>query len=332
MLFQQFAFSPFGTSSSGYPSLVASIQVSSKAMRNVLKCLSINVVAIMLVIPVSLSLGQTQAGFAAEPAPASDTPSKAAHREDYDPLLDLPPLPHNEVTLIGGVVVSLDEVMNRLVLQPFGTKQKLQVRFDTRTHFYRNGKQITEREVKQGQRVYLDTMLNRDQVFAKTIWIRTTAENGVGRGQIMEFDPQRETVTVRDELSNQPLRLQLTPTTSVRKGNTPGSRNDLVQGALVSIEFSAQQQLREITILATPGSTFTFAGRVTYIDLSRKLIAIDNRSDGKKYDVYTDAIAPNVLRQLREGAEITISAVFDGDRYSARSVGIPGANSAQQNP
>ena len=286
------------------------------------------------VFAISPVFGQSQAGFtngvSAPPPVASDaTPNSVRRSEDYDPLLDLPPLKHEKVTLIGGIVVRLDEVMNHMVFQPFGTNQKMQVHFDTRTHFYLDGKPITEREVKQGQRIYLDTQLNGDRVFAKTIWIRSSAESGVGRGQITDFDPAHRVVTVRDELSNQPLRLQLAPNATIRKGNQTGSESDLVQGALVGIEFGAQRELRAITVLASPGSTFAFAGRVTFVDLSQKMIAIDNRSDGKKYDVSMEAIAPSILRQIREGEDVSVSTVFDGTRYSARSVDLAAAQGPQ---
>ncbi len=253
------------------------------------------------------------------------------HRENYDPLLDLPPLPRRQVTLIGGTVVNLDGVMNRMVVQPFGGKHKMKVRFDTRTHFYRDGKPIQQREIQQGQRVYLDTMLNGDKVFAKSIWIQTAAEGGIGRGQIVDFDVERKLLTVRDELSDQPVKLQLTAATVVHKGDQPASLNDLTQGALVTLGFGTQRELREITIVATPGTVFSFAGRVTYLDLSRKLIALHNDSDGKSYDIFLDAVATNILRQLREGQNVTLSAVFDGTRYSARQIDLPGAKSAQQN-
>lgn len=301
-------------------------------MRTLLTCLSAVVFASGLAAsahaqnPPNLGVGSPSSS-----APATQS-QNAGQAENYDPLLDLPPLPHHTVTLIGGTVVSLDEVMNRMVLQPFGAKQKMRVHFDTRTHFYRDGKAITEREVKQGQRVYLDSMLNGDRVFAKSIWIQSSAENGSGRGQIIQLDPQRSTLTVRDELANEPLKLQLTPATVIHKGGQAGSLNDLTENALVSITFGPRKEVREVTVLATPGSVFTFAGRVTYLDLSRKVIAVDNRSDGNNYDVYVDAIAPNVLRQMHEGEEVSVSAVFDGERYSARSVDVVGANSSQKNP
>src|SRR6266700_4803993 len=151
---------------------------------------------------------QSPSGFTpgAAAAPTSTTTApQARHPEDYDPLLDLPPLPKKDVTLIGGTVVSLDQVMNRMVVQPYGTKQKMHLRFDTRTRFYRDGNPVTQKDVQQGQRVYLDTMLNHEKVFAKTIWIRTSTESGVGRGQIIAFDAQKKILTVRDELSSQPL-------------------------------------------------------------------------------------------------------------------------------
>lgn len=272
--------------------------------------------SVPLAVPAS---AQNQRGAFGDTPPAP-TP---AQRENYDPLLDLPPLPKNQVTLMGGTVSGLDEVMNHMIFQPFGEKRKMHVAFDTRTRFYRDGQPISYREIKQGQRVYLDTMLNGSKVFAKSIWIQSAADNGVGRGQIVEFDPQHDTLTVRDELSNQSVKMQLTPSTIIRSADHTGSIADLVPGALVSLSFGPQQELREVTLSAKPGSTFTFAGRVTYLDLSRKIIAIDNQSDHLKYDISIDAIAPNILRQLHEGDNVAVMAIFDGARYDARRIDLP---------
>src|SRR6266568_936911 len=316
------------TISSGYPGDRVRIQFAVKTMRTALKILGLTVLFLSLV---ATSQAQNQSGSPPQPSTSASNATPAAHRENYDPLLDLPPLPRRQVTLIGGTVVNLDGVMNRMVVQPFGGKHKMKVRFDTRTHFYRDGKPIQQREIQQGQRVYLDTMLNGDKIFAKSIWIQTAAESGIGRGQIVDFDVERKILTVRDELSDQPVKMQLTTATVVRKGDQPASLNDLTQGALVTLGFGTQRELREITIVATPGTVFSFAGRVTYLDLSRKLIALHNDSDGKSYDIFLDAVATNILRQLREGQNVTLSAVFDGTRYSARQIDLPGAKSAQQN-
>lgn len=253
-----------------------------------------------------------------------------AQRENYDPLLDPPPLPKAQVTLIGGTVTSLDEVMNRMIVQPFGSKQKLHVAFDTRTHFYRDSKPTSYREIRQGQRIYIDTMLNGGKVFAKTIWIQSSIASGMGRGQILDYDEAGKILTIRDEISSQPLKMQLTPATIVDEGTHKASTQDLVRGALVSVSFGPQRELRQVTLLARPGSTFTFAGRITYLDLSQKIIAVDNRSDRKKYDISIAAIAPNLIRQLHEGSEISVSTVFDGERYDARRIDLLNSNQASQ--
>ena len=261
---------------------------------------------------------------------ATTPPSAAARRENRDPLLDLPELPRGKVTLIGGTITNLNEIMNTMQVQPFGGKQKMKIAFDTRTNFFRDGKPISYRDIREGQRVYLDTMLNGSTVFAKQIWIQSSADSGIGRGQIVDFNPGTQVLTVRDELSNQPVKMHLTSSTVLRRGKETGSQSDLVPGALVSLSFGPQHELRELTLLAKPGTTFVFAGRVTYLDLSRKIIAIDNRSDGKKYDISIDAIAPSIIRQLHEGSDVTVSTLFDGNGYAARNIDIPAAKSAQE--
>jgi hypothetical protein len=261
-------------------------------------------------------------------SPPATAPGAPVHPQGHDPLLDLPPLPPAQVTLIGGTVVTLNEVMNQMAFLPFGTKKEMRVHFDTRTRFFRDGAPISEREIKQGQRVYLDTMLNGDRVFAKTIWIRSAVDEGSSHGQIVSVDSAHNALTVRDELSDQAIKLQLSPSAVVRRGTQQVTLNDLTPGALVGVTFGGQREVREIDLLATPGSVFTFAGQVTFLDLSRKLIAIANRSDGKNYDIYMEAIAPNVLRQLREGVNVNVSAVFDGTQYAARTVDFQSANSS----
>jgi len=258
--------------------------------------------------------------------PVGNTQNAPAPRPDYDPLLDLPPLPRNPVTLIGGTVANLDEVMNRMTVHPFSTNQKMEVRFDTRTKFYRDGKPTSYREIRQGQRVYLDTMLNGSKVFAKSIWIQSTVESGVGRGQIVSFDAERGRLTLREELSNQPVKMKVTSATVIRKGNQRATTADLTEGSLVSLTFGPQSQLEQITLLAAPGNTFTFAGRVTYLDLSQKVIAVDNRNDGVRYDISIGAIPASILRELHEGQDVSISAVFDGRKYDARRIDVPNRN------
>jgi len=70
----------------------------------------------------------------------------------------------------------------------------------------------------------------------------------------------------------------------------------------------------------------TVAGQVKYLDLSIKLMALGTRSAKLYYDIYIDAIAATILRELREGMDVNVSAVFDGTRYAARSVDFQAAS------
>jgi hypothetical protein len=208
----------------------------------------------------------------------------------------------------------------------------MQMAFDTRTRFYRDGKPSTQRDMKRGERVYADTMLNNGKVFAKTIWIETTAPTGDARGQVLEYDPQTSTMTLRDELSSQPVKFHVDPKVVVRQETQTRSLSDLRPGSLVSLIFDAQGRrgsVREVTLLAQPGTAFSFFGKITYMDLSRRLIAIANDMDNKTYDIYLEALPNSVLRDVRQGSEVGVSAVFDGRHYVARSIEL---SAAERNP
>jgi hypothetical protein len=286
----------------------------------------------LLQLSLLLALGgllnaQTQAGSTAA-GPADSGTGKGsnvgAQIGDRDPLLDLPPLPHNKVSLIGGTVTNLDRIQDRLTVQPFGDKQKMHLAYDVRTRFFRDGKPSHQREIKPGERVYVDSMLDGTRVFAKTIWIETGAASGSGRGQIVGYDAQAGMLTVRDELSAQPMTFRVNSSTAVRQGSETRSLANLMPGSLVTLSFDSRQGqqgvVREITVLAQPGSEFSFFGKITYMDLSRKLIAVANEPDRQTYDIYLQGMPTSEIRDLRTGSEVGISAVFDGRHYVARSI------------
>jgi hypothetical protein len=261
-----------------------------------------------------------------KPAEASSTgaPAKATLPQPYDPLLDLPPLPRNKVSLMGGTIATLDGVQNHLVVQPFGGKQKLRLNFDMRTRIYNDGKSAVARDLKAGQRVYIDTMLNGGKVFAKSIWIQSLAGTGDARGQVIGYDSERKILSLRDEVSAQPIDFRIAADAVIHRTIGTGSVADLTPGSLVSLSFGPQQGrsglVREVNLLAQPGTVFTFFGRITFLDLSRRTVAISNQSDNKSYDLSLESIPPGTLQNLREGGMAGFSAVFDGSRYVAQKI------------
>jgi hypothetical protein len=253
-----------------------------------------------------------------DPAPAST----GTRTLTYDPLLDPPPLPHNRVSLVGGTVTDIDTILNRITILPYGSRKDMRFAFDLRSRIDQDGKSATARDIRTGERVYVDGMLDGSRLFAKSISIRSRS-TGIGYGQIVSYDARSQALTVRDQLSDAPIRFNLSPTTVIRNGTETRSAADLVPGSLVSLEFGTQQgalAVREVSLIAKTGSTFLFVGNITFVDLARKLIAVYNQSDGKTYEIILSSVSSSVIQDLHAGRQVVISAVFDGTQYVAQSI------------
>jgi hypothetical protein len=75
----------------------------------------------------------------------------------------------------------------------------------------------------------------------------------------------------------------------------------------------------EIAILAQPGTPYTFSGQVVHIDLRTGLLVLNSSTDRKTYEVYL-ASGMNPDENLRTGANVTVIADFDGERYVVRNI------------
>lgn len=292
---------------------------------------------VVLLAASAMAVGQSQSNFATpatNPSTSNSTASSTPGQpQAYDPLLDPPPLPHHNATLIGGSITYLDPVRNKITLRPFGDGHKMHIAFDTRTQIFEDGKTLNEAALQTGQRVYIDTILNGTTVFAKAVQIQSKGGGGSGRGQILDYDSGTGTLSLRDELSNQAASFKVSPSVAVRSGNETRTVADLVPGALVSLSFATQQNhpvVQQVDLLAKPGSSFTFYGKITYVDLSQKTVALDNQNDDKNYQIHLTSIPQSMLRNLHEGTIVQISAVFDGSQYVARNLSFPGSTSENQ--
>jgi hypothetical protein len=280
----------------------------------------------------SLSFAQT----AKPPAtnPQKTNPEAEKERSGYDPLLDLPPLPQGKLTLVGGTVSRIDPINDRLELRDFGGG-KTNISFDLRTKILRNGSPVAVKDIQPGNRIYADTMLKGDQVFAKTIRVETSANQGDARGQVVAVDAGRGFLKLREEVAPEPFQFRLTPETTVMMRGRRANPSDVLPGALVTVNFTGGGTgsiAREIRVLANPGENFTFVGKITFLDLRLKRIAVANQTDGETYDIALDQLAPTQTRQLSVGSEAVVKAVFNGKSYEAQNIAVtaPGKNEARQ--
>ncbi len=294
----------------------------------------------IVVFSTCAALAQTAADSSAIVSPKSAThaapaiqPRKPSIAEDgeeasisVDPsslLPDLPPVPRENATLMGGTIERLDHVRDRVTVKLFGGGKET-VLFDPRTQVYRGGKPATLADLREGERVYLDTILDGSTVFARALRLDGSRAWGQSQGVILKSRSDRGELTFRDALAPNPVQVHVTSTTKVTQDEQASNLNSLVPGALISVNFSSdgnRNTANEISILAHPGTRYEFAGNVTYIDLRSGLLVLTSSTNHKTYEVY---LAPSAIPadNLHAGANVSAIADFDGSRYVVRTLTV----------
>ncbi|HEV2400704.1 MAG TPA: DUF5666 domain-containing protein [Candidatus Sulfotelmatobacter sp.] len=262
-----------------------------------------------------------------EPAKPSIAEESADPSIAVDPaslLPDLPPVPKANATLIGGTVEKLDRVRDRVIVRPFGGG-KMTILFDPRTVVYHGEKEGTVADLQEGQRIYLDTILDGNTVFARAIRLNAPQATGESQGVVLKYRSDRDQLTIRDAMSPKPINIRVTSATKFLQGDRPVPASTLVPGTLVSISFATEGDghttASQISLLATPGTRYTFTGQVLHIDLRSGLLVLNSSTDHKTYEVYLDpSINPD--ENLHPGVTVTVVTNFDGSRYLARNMTI----------
>jgi hypothetical protein len=255
----------------------------------------------------------------------SSATSGALVTDGHDPILDPAPMPRTTTTLVGGTITGVDRMRNRLTLHVFGGN-RWTVNFDERTHIFHNGRETTQMALKKGERVYVDTQLdnNKHDIFARNIRVGVAELPADADGQIIAIDTKHNELTLRDTLNSVPVRFAVDPETRISNGQTPAAFKDVKPGTLVHVRFAASSPnrglAREVSIIAVPGSTFTFSGKVTFLDLHRGLLAVQNSTDDKNYEIHFAPAAVSDRSNLGVGRDVLVRATFEGARYMAQSV------------
>ncbi len=269
-------------------------------------------------------------------APASNPPAAAADGSDADAndskpetvlnpaslLPAVPTLKPQKASLIGGTVDKMDRVKDELTIRVFGGG-KMKIAFDARTKILKNGDTALPSDLRRGDHVSIDTILNNGAVFARNIRL-TTSIPGESQGTVMAYHDASHELEVRDRLSPRVLKLRLTPQTRISDQGKDASATELASGTLVSIRFGPQREGRntveEVTVLAVPGRNFTFVGHVTNVDFRTGLIVLTSSTDGKTYEISYDPTDTKIGDTMGQAADVTVIARFEGSKYVAQSV------------
>ncbi len=242
---------------------------------------------------------------------------------DTDPVMGVPALPPGKTSMIGGKLSKIDTVHNKISVKIFGNGGTWDLAFDERTHFFRDGVETTFENVKKGDRVYVDTMLDGHRILARNVRVVTNTGPADARGQVTSFG--NGVVEIRDDLSSRPVHFQVTNATEVKQDGRPASIADVREGSIITVQFLPEKENRgtakTITLIAAPGETFTFAGKVRHLDYRDGIIAVENRTDSKTYDIAFDRDR-KLPSNLMVGSDVKVAAVFDGKRYKASQINV----------
>lgn len=283
-------------------------------------------IAILLILLSGMAFGQaltSQSSATKELISEAPIPGSFAAPVNLAP--DLPAMPRGKTTVIGGSIRNVDHLRDELTLNIYGG-HPLKVFFDERTRIFRNGQAASLDDLRPGERVSVETLLDGDDVFARSIHSLTQSVDGQCHGQVLSFDPASRELLVRDGLAPKPIRVQVPAgTTIVGEGQQKASASSLARGALVAVTFrpdgNGRAVANQISILATPGSAFVFSGIVSFLDVHRGVMVLVDPRDQSRYEISFDPRSP-VRGSLHEGVGVTVTAGFNGEQYAARQITV----------
>ena len=235
----------------------------------------------------------------------------------------LPDLRPQKTSIVGGTVEKLDRLRDQITLRVFGGG-KMKIEFDPRTSIYKADGKGTASDLRAGDHVSIDTVLDGSNIFARNIRVEASGA-GESEGVVVRYSAARGELIVHDVISPHPLKVHVTDQTKVTDHGNAVAIGAVRAGTLVTLQFDAQRnglnQARQIGVLAVPGEAFTFVGRITALDLSSGLLVLTSATDGKTYEIHFDpATAGN--DRLREASDVGVLTRFNGQRYVAENISL----------
>jgi hypothetical protein len=241
----------------------------------------------------------------------------------------LPAAPRGKSTILGGEISIIDPVRDELTLKVAG-QHPVKILFDERTQAFIDGKRISLRQLGHADHASVQTLLDGTNVFALSIHILSQSPQGEYQGRVLNYDSSSNQLTISSPMFPQPLKI-LVPagTPVVRVGQTAFVAThlgtaDLVKGAMISVTFRSNKEGRgvadQVSVLATPGSTFVFTGNISSLDMHAGRLSIFDPADEKTYQVSFDAANFPSTQNLHAGDPVMVTADFDGDHYVANAI------------
>jgi hypothetical protein len=282
------------------------------------------------VVLVGLSIGRVQVAWAQPQSAVGATSALGSERTSTD-FSTLPPAPKGRSTIIGGEIQNIDPVRDQITLEVLGQKP-IKILFDERTEAYRDGMRISLRDLVPHDHASVETVLNATAVFALSIHMLTRPPQGEYQAKVLKYNPETGELTVIQALSRERIKLLVSRSTDiVREGQAEFSSvrsgpSDLVKGSLISLRFMPDKAgigvATRIAIVASPGSSFVFQGKIDFLDLHAGLLTLVDSRDEASYQISFDLARIPTARELHLGEFVTTTSSFDGTLYVASAITI----------
>ncbi|MFZ0301585.1 MAG: hypothetical protein WAL75_02825 [Terracidiphilus sp.] len=239
---------------------------------------------------------------------------------------DIPPFPRGTTTIFGGAIRDLDPVRDQFTLHVIG-QRPTHILFDERTQVFRDGSKIRLRDLGPEEHASVETTLDGDKVFAVSIHILSQPAEGQYDGRVVSYNPTTGALAIDASASRDPLRVFVSADTRFSRAgqsqftSVASGSGDLAPGSLVSIKFHSrgpgQAVASAITVLAVPGSSFTFSGNVISIDFHSGLLVLTDPIDHRSCQIsFSSALFPQ-SRNLHPGDHVMVTAAFNGTGFVA---------------
>jgi len=244
-------------------------------------------------------------------------------------LAGIPPLPRGKSTIFGGAIRNFDVVRDQFTLNVVG-QRPMRILFDERTQVFRDGLKIRLHELGPEDHASVETTLDGDKVFAVSIHVLSHSPEGEYEGRVQNYDPSTGALSIQASSSRDSFKVFVTSSTQFSRvgqkqfTSVASGPSDLTPGSLLSVRFQSRQQDKAvasaITVLAVPGTSFSFSGSIASIDLHSGSMVLVNSTDRKSYQILFNAAAFPEARTLHSGDRVVVTAGYNGSNFTASSI------------
>jgi hypothetical protein len=264
--------------------------------------------------------------IAQSPSPLTHGAPSAATKSSSEAVL--PPVPHGKSTVMGGEIRDVDPVRDQFILKVFGGSP-VKIYYDERTKVYRNGTKLPVLDLRPNDHASVETTLDGTTIFALKILTLSQVQGDEFRGQVSSFNSRTGELVIHSVAAHDPIKLHVPPGTPVSVVGQDGSSSPqegpvaFVPGSLLDVRFIGGGDRGTVTgvdVLAAPGSSYVFTGKVLYLDIPAGRMVIVDPRDNQAYPITLDPSLLSTARKLHEGSVVRATTSFDGQRYVANQI------------